>query len=114
MAASRARPRPMRAIATGRVSMQRLGVIVAVTEAASTNRATDLAGIARNYEPLLRRRVTVESEGEAAQLRGYIAEQKLKARYPEFYAEPDRLGPGSIVEAQDLWLSEGSVVPSST
>jgi hypothetical protein len=94
--------------------MQRPGAIVAVTEAASTNRATDLAGIARNYEPLLRRKVTVASEAEAAQLRGYIAEQKLKARYPEFYAEPDRLAPGSIVEAQDLWLSDGGVVPSST
>src|SRR5256885_954724 len=98
MAASRAKPRPMRAISTGRVSMQRPGTLVAVTEAASTRRATDITGIARNYAPLLRRGVLVESEGEAKRLRGYIGEQKLKARYPDFYAHPDRLQPGSSVE----------------
>jgi hypothetical protein len=104
----------MRAISTGRVSMQRLGTLVAVTEAASTRRATDIAGIARNYAPLLRRGVRVETEDEADRLRKYIGEQKLKARYAEFYAHPERLQPGSSVEAQDLWLSDGSVVPSST
>jgi hypothetical protein len=104
----------MRAISTGRVSMQRLGTLVAVAEAASARRATDIAGIARNYAPLLRRGVTIESPEEAARLRAYITEQKLKARYPDAYAQPDRLQPGSKIEAQDLWLSDGSVVPSST
>jgi hypothetical protein len=114
MAASKAKPRPMRVISTGRVSMQRPGTLVAVTQAASTRRATDITGIARNYAPLLRRGVSVESECEAKRLRDYIGEQKLKARYPAFYAQPDGLQPGSSVEAQDLWLSDGSVVPSST
>jgi hypothetical protein len=104
----------MRWVSFSRVSMQRVGVLLAVTAAASESRATTLEGISRSYADLLRRLLPVPAEREERVLR-YIAEQRLWKRYPELHdgQEPRRHDKTARVEFQDICLADPDV-PSPT
>lgn len=104
----------MRWVSFSRVSMQRVGVLLAIAAAASESRATTLEGISRSYADLLRKLVPVSCEREELVLR-YIAEQRLWKRYPELHDGTrarmrDRM---SRVEFQDICLADPDV-PSPT
>jgi len=104
----------MRWVSFSRVSMQRVGVLLAITAAASESRATTLEGISRSYADLLRRLVPVSGDREDVVLR-YIAEQRLWKRYPELHdgSTARRMDRVSRVEFQDVCLSDPDV-PSPT
>jgi hypothetical protein len=99
---------PFRWIAFTRVSMQRIGVLLAVVGAASEARAQTLEGMSRAYSTLLRRRVPVPAERKE-QFATYLRSQRLWERYGKGASDraPDR------AEIQDLWLADTSG-PSST
>jgi len=103
----------MRWIAFSRVSMQRLGVVLAIAAAASDSRATTLEGISRTYADLLRRLLPVSDREES--VLHYIAEQRLWKRYPELHADGQarHLGKVARVEFQDICLADPRV-PSPT
>lgn len=104
----------MRWVSFSRVSMQRVGVLLAITAAASESRATTLEGISRSYADLLRRLLPVSGDREELVLR-YIAEQRLWKRYPELHdgSKAPRLDRISRVEFQDICLADPDV-PSPT
>lgn len=94
--------------------MQRLGVLLAITAAASESRATTLEGISRSYADLLRRLVPASDDREELVLR-YVAEQRLWKRYPELHdgSKARRSDTTLRVEFQDVCLSDPGV-PSPT
>jgi hypothetical protein len=103
----------LRGIGFSRVSMQRAGALLAVTDAAHETRSTDLAGITTRYVEALWRSIQLEDESDVARVQTYIDEQRLRERYPKFYGKPGALQPGERVDAQDFWLADRSL-PSST
>jgi hypothetical protein len=94
--------------------MQRVGVLLAITAAASESRATTLEGLSRSYADLLRRLLSVSGDREELVLR-YIAEQRLWKRYPELHngGNTRRVHTVARVEFQDICLAEPNV-PSPT
>lgn len=91
--------------------MQRPGVLIAVTAAASDARTTNLEGITRAYAPILRRQVAVPEDARDNVLR-YVREQRLWKRYASLQ-QADALPPEATVDVQDLWLSD-PIVPAAT
>jgi hypothetical protein len=99
---------PFRWVAFTRVSMQRVGVLLAVVGAASKTRTQTLEGMSKAYSTPLRRRIAVPPETKEP-FAAYIRSQHLWERYGKKASDrvPDR------AEMQDLWLADDSA-PSST
>jgi hypothetical protein len=107
---------PLRWISFARVSMQRLGHLIAIATAASDMQATNAAGISRAYSELVRRRILVPDDS-APQVIDYLRTLRLWKRYGGRRGTLGVLGadPGKSlwVELQDLWLAD-SRLPSAT
>lgn len=103
---------PIRALATTRVSMQRPGYLIAVTDAAHDTRAIALEGIATAYRDRVTTLVPIPS-ARVAEFQSYVREQRLKQRYPDYFSGSP-VSEGARVELQDLWLADQSAVPSSS
>lgn len=101
----------LRWIPFSRVSMQRAGVLIAVTSAAHDTRPTSLDGITRAYTPTIRRRVPVPAAARGDVAR-YLRELRLWERYSAI-RRVESLPPDAEVEIQDLWLAN-PVLPSAT
>lgn len=103
----------LRWIGFSRVSMQRLGSLVAVTAAASHSRPTSLEGMGESLMRLLSQRVQLQPED--AYVIDYVHDQRLWERYPKLHEIPrgETSAPDATVEAQDRWLADPTL-PSST
>ncbi len=102
---------PIRWISFTRVSMQRLGIPLAVTAVSSDSRPTSIDGIARASAEVLQRRVQVP-EARQQEVLEYIQRLNLwKRRYPHLRTTSPV--PSLMVELQDLWLAD-SALPSAT
>ncbi len=103
---------PIRWISFTRVSMQRLGMPLAVTAVSSDSRPTSIEGMARASAEVLQRRVQVP-EARKEEVLEYIQRLNLwKRRYPHLRTSSPAPN-GLVVEAQDLWLAD-SALPSAT
>jgi hypothetical protein len=95
-------------VSFARVSMQRPGHLVAVAAVASEAVPTNLAGLARSYAEIVRRRHEVD-EARADEVRSYIRLLRLWKRYGKL-GHATALPP---IERQDLWLADPDL-PSAT
>ena len=102
---------PLRWIPFSRVSMQRAGVLIAVTAAANDTRPTSLEGIARAYSSSIRRRVRVPPAATDDVAR-YLRELRLWERYAAI-KHSESLPVDAQIELQDLWLADPRI-PSAT
>src|SRR6266545_1264250 len=108
-AASRAEWRmPFRWIPFTRVSMQRVGVLLAVVGAASESRVQTLEGLSNAYSRLLTRKIAVPDDSQGM-FGDYVRRQRLWERYGQ--ASVNRVL--EQADLQDLWLADEQV-PSST
>jgi hypothetical protein len=101
----------MRWIPYSRVSMQRAGVLVAVTAAAHDTRATTLEKVARSYSSWIQRDVAVP-EAARGDVARYLRQLRLWERYPAL-RQAESLPADVEIQLQDLWLSDRRL-PSAT
>lgn len=101
----------LRWIPFSRVSMQRAGVLIAVTAAAHDTRPTSLEGVASAYSSIIRQRAHVPA-AKREEVARYVRELRLWERYTTTRKE-ESLPADAEIELQDIWLADPRI-PSAT
>lgn len=102
----------MRWIQTSRVSLQRLGTLLAVVTAASESRRTSVEALGKSSTQLLTAERTIAAEN-CKDVAEYVKHMHLWQRYEGLRGLAAGELVGKKVQAQDLWLSDPRVPSAS-
>jgi hypothetical protein len=102
----------MRWIQTSRVSLQRLGTLLAVATVATESRRTSVEALGRASSQLLTKEIVV-ADDQSRDVAAYVRRMHLWQRYEGLRGLSTKELAGKVIQAQDLWLADPRVPSAS-